>query len=161
VQKVRQTAMRIRCQNNLKQLGLAFHMYRQDFGDTYPPAAELPSLNVGFTPLMKFLDRYVENNQQTYNCPMDVGNPSAIPPAPTQSYFDSNGISYDYAFFQFVLVHPPPLGPQGPTEVWIEGHYNRGSSAIQVMYDYLPYHGAPGVASSKNYLYCDGHVESQ
>jgi prepilin-type N-terminal cleavage/methylation domain-containing protein len=47
VQKVREAASRVTCQNNLKQLGLGLHNYSNSF-DTFPPGYAAASTNPGW-----------------------------------------------------------------------------------------------------------------
>lgn len=48
VQKVREAASRLRCENNLKQIGLALHNY-YDIKKCFPPAYSAPGTNAGWS----------------------------------------------------------------------------------------------------------------
>lgn len=63
VQKVREAANRMSCQNNLKQIGLALH----NFHDTYRhfPTANTPALGSFFTNILPFLEQ--DNIERRYD----------------------------------------------------------------------------------------------
>src|ERR1044072_956189 len=79
VQKVRDAANRVKCQNNLKQLGLATHNYAATFDGTLPPGRGKENVidrwwfgvTVGadVDPTRGTLMPYLENNRSVLKCP--------------------------------------------------------------------------------------------
>jgi prepilin-type N-terminal cleavage/methylation domain-containing protein len=70
VQKVREAAARARCQNNLKQLGLALHSYHDGQGGfpaayTYPPTASQPFIHAWGTLVLPYIEQ--DNVFRQYN----------------------------------------------------------------------------------------------
>ena len=63
VQKVREAAARMSCQNNLKQIGLAVHNYHD--ANTRFPTANTPAFGSAFTELLPYLEQ--ENIGRRYN----------------------------------------------------------------------------------------------
>jgi prepilin-type N-terminal cleavage/methylation domain-containing protein/prepilin-type processing-associated H-X9-DG protein len=79
VQKVRDAAARMTCQNNLKQLSLAFYNYDSSYGE-YPPSRKRTPATVGCYP---FVLPYIEqdNLHRAYNFNLhwfDMGNRPVI-----------------------------------------------------------------------------------
>ncbi len=111
VQKVREAASRIKCANNLKQLGLAAHHYhdvRQHLPPVigyYPPAGE--AFGTYFFHLLPFIE------QDDLYRSAQGSVPFPAPDGPTQVYYPGNNSVYSQSVKTFLCPSDPSVGPDG------------------------------------------------
>ena len=139
--RAREKARETSCRSNLKQIGLALHMYVSDYDDLLPVANDEPVGHPenGTVGLPDIIQPYVKN-KQVHRCPSDK-----------DSLWNTEGTSYSYGFGSLspallVTVMVPtsidsPLGVE-PTEFPLDGDFN------------ATWHNR-----GKNILYADGHVK--
>jgi prepilin-type N-terminal cleavage/methylation domain-containing protein len=114
VQKVREAANRIKCSNNLKQLGLAAHQYH-DVHQHLPPG-------IGYTPFAKngvwgnnffHLLPYLEQE----NLYEHALGPVQLPTGLITMYFPGNNNVYSQPVPTFLCPSDPSVGPDGVVPV--------------------------------------------
>ena len=141
VQHIRASASRASCVSNLHQLGLAMDMYRNTNSGRFPDAAIMPSVTPNKPSIVQVLAPYVEKDAAIFHCPSD------------NTYFASEGTSYEYAASRLA-------GKTLDELLQTRGRTPSRLDLIWVLYDFGPFHGSPGDANSRNFLYADGHVNN-
>ncbi len=156
VQAARESARRLQCGNNLRQIGIALTMYVDSQGTSgvFPDAAQLPDPSITSKPsLREVLNPYIEKNAAVFHCPNDTSSRNTDNSPNSQSYFARFGISYEY-----YRTGMPSRDPANKTRQQLLKNYNRPSSEISISYDFDGVHYG-GVAIERNTLYMDGHVD--
>lgn len=134
IQAARESARRMSCQSNLRQIGLGMQQYL-DLNYRFPDAARLPSVSPDKPTILDTLGALVEHNQEVFECPSD------------STYFPQEGTSYEYRRTRLV----------GKTRRQLE--QKRPLSQTWVMYGFDHFHGASGQPGSRNVLFADGHAD--
>jgi prepilin-type N-terminal cleavage/methylation domain-containing protein len=116
VQKVREAANRIKCQNNLKQLGLAAHNYHDLNGYLPPGIGYFPTTNGAFGTYWFHLLPHLEQDNLFIN---SLG-PVPFPGGSTQAYYPGNNNVYSQPVKVFLCPSDPSVGPGGA--VTIDGY---------------------------------------
>ncbi len=132
--QAREQARKASCASNLRQLGLALHMYCQDSDGILPTMAAQPSASPGLPRMTDVLDPYVKN-ADLFKCRSD------------HSYWKTEGSSYGWVeLFNGLPLDNPTFLTQDLTD-------------LPCMLDAEYWHKGGTAGGGKNALWLDGHVK--
>jgi prepilin-type N-terminal cleavage/methylation domain-containing protein len=111
VQKVRDAAARIRCANNLKQLGLAVHSYHDSRNHLPPVIGYYPPVGGTFGTCFFHLLPHLEQRDLFRTAWGPVPYPA--PDGPTLAYYPGNNNVHQQSVKIFLCPSDPSVGPDG------------------------------------------------
>ncbi len=111
VQKVREAAARIKCTNNLKQLGLAAHNYHDSHGHLPPVIGYYPPASGAFGTCFFHLLPFIEQDNLYRSALGSV--PFPPPDGPTVVLSPGNNNVYSQPVKTFLCPSDPSVGPDG------------------------------------------------
>jgi hypothetical protein len=110
VQKVREAAARVKCANNLKQLGVAAHNYHDSQGHLPPVIGYYPPASGAFGTSFFHLLPYLEQGD-LFRCALG-SVPFPAPDGPTPAYYPGNNNVYGQSVKTFLCSSDPSVGPE-------------------------------------------------
>lgn len=180
--KVRENARQAVCRSNLKQIGLAFDQYTQDYDETYP----CDSADLGLWqgrhfrwPIMPYLT-LGQKRTAVAGSFVSVGGPNTAAflhcPSDAAGGFDNTSYAYSAAFYlsnagavsDFHCLYPavcagqqPVIAPQTlaqiafPAQKVLVGEWDDNHDGLHVAGGWW----MTNLTSSRDYLFADGHVK--
>lgn len=158
------SARRIACATNLKQIGIGMQRYLGRNNDRYPHASYMPSITEALTPdqnatyIADVLLEDVGGNPNVFKCPNDFPDSGRDAPNTGLSYFQSERISYEYRIFLGGTSIQEVVNSMNNSNRRRRAGRTSSPQTIYVFRDYQNFHGEPEKPGARRYLYADGHV---
>jgi prepilin-type N-terminal cleavage/methylation domain-containing protein/prepilin-type processing-associated H-X9-DG protein len=163
--RARESARRASCQSNLKQIGMGFLQYTQDYDERYPSVFEGQSKLISSTDIRYWpyaILPYVKSNQ-VYKCADDISTNAVSYLA--NNYTDKASVSLITDSANLVLamdgndgVSSTKMASDATTGNGLNEDYSLWCEALRIS-NADSDKKTPRHTSRANLLYCDGHVK--